>query len=200
MARLCYESLLSSHWLFLQSEHATVLFNVPDSKEPRVNSSVATALADAMSALGSMAGAIMAETKSSGLESAKPDVFFFPPIELFSSAEKHALPRAVSIDQSNGKLVAIACTKGIREIDIESSVLYRARTQDTLQLVEKDYDNWSACLHRFDALQQPISSHRQPWIRCMYSMPLTRLRALLGADRVVSEFAIVFTLVCVMVM
>ena len=50
-----------------------------------------------------------------------------------------------------GDILAIALlSKGMREINISCSLLFRHRTAASLDLVDEELFSWYDCLHRFD--------------------------------------------------
>lgn len=60
---------------------------------------------------------------------------------------------AFTFDRCDMDLVSIAMlNKGIREIPIQKSLLYRNRHSKGHQVVDEECATWHDCLHRFDKI------------------------------------------------
>lgn len=60
-----------------------------------------------------------------------------------------------AFDHCDLDLVAFALqSKGIREIPVKNSLIYRTRSQRGHQVVDEELGTWSECLHRFDKLEK----------------------------------------------
>ena len=54
-------------------------------------------------------------------------------------------------DQCQGDLLAFAMqARGMREISVPNTLLYRNRTVAGFDFVDEEYLTWSDCLHRLD--------------------------------------------------
>ncbi len=66
--------------------------------------------------------------------------YYYRPVELFRTTHKASdgsqdLPQAVVVNAVDDRLIAIASVHGIREIQRENSLMYRARSQDFTKLL-----------------------------------------------------------------
>ena len=56
-----------------------------------------------------------------------------------------------AFDHCDMDLVSLALqSKGIREVSVKKSLLYRTRQQRGHQVVDEEMNNWNESLHRFD--------------------------------------------------
>jgi hypothetical protein len=60
-----------------------------------------------------------------------------------------------AFDHCDLDLVALALqARGIREIPVKKSLIYRTRNQKGLQVVDEELGSWNECLNRFDRVAQ----------------------------------------------
>lgn len=52
-------------------------------------------------------------------------------------------------------------TKGMREISVSDTLVYRNRREGGLEMIDEDQMSWAACLHRYEPIQQ-IHSDLKP--------------------------------------
>jgi hypothetical protein len=67
-----------------------------------------------------------------------------------SSTKGVAIPQALAVNPADPRMLAIATSQGIREINVEHAIKYRRRRDH--QLEDDEEASFSAALHRFDAV------------------------------------------------